>query len=132
MNEILQRIISKLKEKNIQFQLIELKDKDMTVEDVIKFSDRKVNLKEICKTLILKDSKNNSYVVVILGNERVDFEKVRDRFNCSKLRLASPEEIKQEIGLEIGAVCPLFLNLPILIDRKVFNRKKVNLGSGNH
>ena len=132
MNEILQRIIKKLEEKKIEFSLIELKNRAMTVEDVVKFSDGKVNPKEICKTLILKDLENNPYAVVSLGLDRIDFEKVRKRFNCSKLRLATPDEIKQEIGLEIGAVCPLFLNLPMLIDSRIFSRKKVNFGSGDH
>ena len=132
MNEKLKKIINKLKEKNIQFQLIQLKDRAMTVEDVVKFSDGKLNPKEICKTLILKNQENNSYAVFTLGNDRVDFEKVRKRFDSSKLRLATPEEIKQQTGLEIGAVCPLFLDLPMLIDRKVFSRKKVNFGSGDH
>lgn len=132
MNEILQKIIEKLKEKEIEFNLIQLKDRAMIVEEVIKFSDGKVNPKEICKTLILKDQENNSYVVVALGNDRIDFEKVSKRFDCSKLRLATPEEVKQEIGLEIGAVCPLFLELPMLIDRRIFNREKINFGSGDH
>jgi prolyl-tRNA editing enzyme YbaK/EbsC (Cys-tRNA(Pro) deacylase) len=132
MNEKLEEIINKLKEKNIEFNLIELKDKAMTVEEVMKFSDGKVNPKEICKTLILKDQENNSYAVVALGSDRVDFEKVGKRFNCSKLRLATPEEIKREIELEIGSVCPLFLDLPMLVDRRIFSRKKVNFGSGDH
>ena len=132
MNEILQGIINKLGEKNIEFSLIELKDRAMTVEDVVKFSDGKVNPKEICKTLILKDLENNSYAVVSLGLDRIDFEKVRKRFNCSKLRLATPDEIKQKTGLEIGAVCPLFLDLPMLVDRRIFSRKKINFGSGDH
>ena len=132
MNEKLKEIINKLEEKNTQFNLIELRDRAMTVEDVVKFSDGKLNPKEICKTLILKDLENNSYAVVSLGLDRIDFEKVRKRFNCSKLRLASPDEIKQETGLEIGAVCPLFLDLPMLIDSRIFSRKKVNFGSGDH
>lgn len=132
MNEKLKEIINKLKEKNIDFKLIELKDRAMTVEEVMKFSDGKVDPKEICKTLILKDKENNSYAVVSLGNDRIDFEKVSKKFNCSKLRLATPEEVEEKIGLEIGAVCPLFLNISMLIDRKIFNRKKINFGSGDH
>jgi len=132
MNEKLKEIINKLKEKNIEFNLIQLKDKAMTVEEVMKFSDEKVNPKEICKTLILKDQENHSYAVVTLGSDRVDFEKVSKRFNCSRLRLATPGEIREETGLEIGAVCPLFLDLSMLVDRRIFNRNKVNFGSGDH
>jgi len=132
MNEILQNIIKKLEDKGIEYNLIRLKDKAMTVQDVIKFSDVKINPNEICKTLILKDQETNTYAVVLIGNHRASFEKIRKRFNCSKLRMATPDEIKQETGLKIGAVCPLFLDLPMLIDRRVFSRKKVNFGSGDH
>lgn len=132
MNKNLQKIIERLKEREIEFDLIQLKGRAMTVEDVVRFSDGKLNPKEICKTLILKSLENNSYAVFTLGNDRVDFEKVRKRFDSSKLRLATPDEIKEETGLEIGAVCPLFLDLPMLIDRRVFSRKKVNFGSGDH
>jgi len=132
MNESLQTIIKKLEEKGIEFNLLELKDKAMTVEEVIKFAKEKVNPNEVCKTLILKDQENNSYAVFLLGNDRVSFSKVRKRFNCSELRMASPDEIRQETGLEIGAVCPLFLDLQMFVDRRVFNRKKVNFGSGDH
>jgi len=132
MNEILQNIIKKLEDKGIEYNLIRLKDKAMTVQDVIKFSDVKINPNEICKTLILKDQETNTYAVVLIGNHRASFEKIRKRFNCSKLRMATPDEIKQETGLKIGAVCPLFLDFPMLIDRRVFSRKKVNFGSGDH
>lgn len=132
MNEILQNIIKKLEDKGIKYNLIRLKDKAMTVQDVIKFSDVKINPNEICKTLILKDRENNTYAVVLIGNHRAGFNKIRKRFNCSELRMATPDEIRQETGLEIGAVCPLFLDLTMLIDRRVFSRKKVNFGSGDH
>jgi len=68
MNEILQKIIEKLKEKEIEFNLIQLKDRAMTVYEVIKFSDGNLNPKEICKTLILKDQKNNLPVIASIKN----------------------------------------------------------------
>ena len=132
MNEILQRIVDKLEEKGVEYSLIRLKDRAMTVEDVMKFSDAKINSKEICKTLILKDQENNTNAILLIGSDRADFIKIRKRLKCSELRLATPEEIKRETGFEIGAVCPLFLNLPMLVDKRVFSRKKVNFGSGDH
>jgi len=132
MNEILQSIVNKLEEKGIEYNLIRLKDRAMTVEDVLKFSDAKINPKEICKTLIIMDQENNTHAILLIGNNRADFVKIRKRLKCSELRLATPEEIKRETGFEIGAVCPLFLNLPMLVDKRVFSRKKVNFGSGDH
>ena len=132
MNEILQRIVDKLEEKGVEYSLIRLKDRAMTVDDVMKFSDAKINSKEICKTLILKDQENNTNAILLIGSDRADFIKIRKRLKCSELRLATPEEIKRETGFEIGAVCPLFLNLPMLVDKRVFSRKKVNFGSGDH
>ena len=132
MNEILQSIVNKLEEKGIEYNLIRLKDRAMTVEDVMKFSDAKINPKEICKTLIIKDQENNTHAILLIGSDKADFKKIRKRLKCSELRLATPEEIKRETGFKIGAVCPLFLNLPMLVDKRVFSRKKVNFGSGDH
>lgn len=34
-------------------------------------------------------------------------------------------------GVEFGAVCPILLGIPIVIDRKVAELEKVNMGSGD-
>jgi Cys-tRNA(Pro)/Cys-tRNA(Cys) deacylase len=132
MNNKLKQITKKLEEMEIEYNLIKLKDRAMTVQQVIEFSDKDINPDEICKTLVLKDKQDKTYAVFLVGDQRVSFGKVRKIFDCSKLRMASPNEIKRETGLEIGAVCPLFLKLPLVIDKRVFTRKKVNFGSGDH
>jgi Cys-tRNA(Pro) deacylase len=132
MNNKLKEITKKLKERGIEYNLIKLKDRAMTVQQVIEYADKDIDPDEICKTLVLKDKQDKTYAVFLLGDERVSFGKVRKIFNSSKLRMANPKEIKRETGLEIGAVCPLFLKLPLVIDKGVFTRKKINFGSGNH
>jgi len=42
------------------------------------------------------------------------------------------EEVKAVSGVEIGAVCPLLLSMPIIIDKKIFSKEKINFGSGSH
>lgn len=39
----------------IDYRLIELEERALSIEDVIKYSKAEINVDEICKTMILKD-----------------------------------------------------------------------------
>lgn len=119
-----------LKKKNICFRIINLKAKALTVEDVIKYSQGDVKPDEICKTIIVKGEEDNFHALFLLGSNRIDFGKVKTLLG--KVRIASQEEVKSASGVEPGAVCPLLLSIPIIIDRKVFSKEKINFGSGDH
>ena len=119
-----------LKKKSIWFRLISLSDKALTVQDVMKYSKGDVKPDEICKTIIVKDEQDNFHALFLLGSDRIDFGKVRTAIG--KVRIASPEEVKNVSGVEAGAVCPLLLAIPTIIDKKVFSKEKINFGSGDH
>jgi prolyl-tRNA editing enzyme YbaK/EbsC (Cys-tRNA(Pro) deacylase) len=130
MNERLVGLVKELETKNIEFRLVELTDKAMTVKDVIKFSKGNVEVDEICKTIIWKT--NRGLVGVFLkGDSRINLGKLQ-KFLNSKVTMASSEEVKEKTGLEPGAVCPLLLGIPLVMDKQVFDLKKVNFGSGDH
>jgi len=124
MNEKLYSIINKLKEKNIDFKIIELTkmEKDNT-ED-------KLNHKKNFKTLVVKKENNSFFAMLLPVDKKIDLKKLEKRFN-SKLNLASYEEIKNVINVEPGAVCPLDLNIPLIIDNSVFRFERINIGSGD-
>lgn len=120
-----------LEEKRIDYRLIELKDKAISVEDVIKYAKEKINPDEICKTIILKDKKRNNWAIFLLGNQRIDFSKAR-RVIGKNLTIANYEDVKKATGIELGAICPLLLKMPIFVDKRVFEKEKINFGSGDH
>ena len=113
-----------LKEKKIKFQVIDLPGVAISVADVIRLSNGQVKPEEIVKTLIVKDKAGNFVACLLKGEDRLKREVME--------RLATKEEILEIARVEIGAVCPILLGIPILIDNKATQLKRVNMGSGNH
>ena len=130
MNEKLTGLVKELETKNIEFRLVKLTGKAMTVKDVIKFSNGNLKVDEICKTVIWKTSRG-LIGVFLKGDKRINLDKLQ-KFLNSKVTMASSEEVIEKTGLEPGAVCPLLLSIPLIMDKQVFDLKKVNFGSGDH
>ncbi|MGD9276010.1 MAG: YbaK/EbsC family protein [Candidatus Pacearchaeota archaeon] len=120
-----------LKGKNIPYRLIKLSDKGISFEDVIRNAEDKINPDEICKTIVVKDKKENKYAFLLKGNQKIDFSKVKEVIG-KKASIVSFEDLKKSIGKEPGAICPFLLDMPIYIDKKVFETEKINFGSGDH
>lgn len=120
-----------LDQKGINYKLIKLKDRAISVEDVIRYADGNINPDEICKTIILKDKKDNRYAMFLLGKQKIDFSKVKEIIS-GKVSIVSYDEVKKATGMEPGAVCPVLLRIPIFVDKRVFDKEKINFGSGNH
>ena len=115
--------------RNIPYRIIELKDRAITVSDVIEHSVEDINPEEICKTILVKQ-KTRYYAVFLRGADKIDFKKLKDVIG--KVSIASRVEVLAVSGVEPGAVCPLLVDIPVLVDRRVLRLKKLNFGSGNH
>ena len=121
----------RLEDKGIWHRIIELRSRAVSVSDVIQHSKETLNPEEICKTIIVKDKAGRPHALMLLGAHRVDFAKAQKAIGAA-VKLATSEEVKEWTGVEPGAVCPLLLSLPVFIDRRVFEKEKINFGSGNH
>lgn len=121
----------KLEEKGINYRLIKLEERAITIADVVRHSSGNVNSEEICKTIIVKDDEGNKYAIFLPGNSKIDFSKAKKEIGA-KIRIATPEEVKETTGVEPGAVCPLLLKMPLLVDKHVLEKEKINFGSGDH
>jgi len=120
-----------LDERGIDYKLIELTDRALSINDVIRFSKEPLKVDEICKTIIVKDRGGGKHAILLLGGDRVDLVKA-GRTIGSRLSIANPREVAEATGVEPGAVCPLLLSIPIYIDMRVTGKNRVNFGSGNH
>ena len=49
---------------------------------------------------------------------------------CNKVKLASPKEVQKVTGFEVGSVSMVGLDLPCVIDKKLFNYDFVYGGIG--
>jgi len=120
-----------LTERGIPYRLIDLTGRAMTVADVIRFSRGDFPAEEICKTVIMRDSGEGRVAFFLRGVDRVDFLKAKAATGM-KLRVASPDEVRAAAGVDPGAVCPLLLMIPLVVDTRVTPLRRVNFGSGHH
>lgn len=120
------------KVKEIDYRLIELSQEAFTVDDVIRYSMGDINPKETCKTIILKGKKTSQKVGLLLrGKDKIDFSAAK-KFLGEEVTVATPEEVKDVAGVEPGAVCPVSLTVPLLVDAYVLVLEKINCGSTDH
>ena len=119
-----------LDEKGIDYRIIELTDRAVTVEDVVRYAKHGVDPDEICKTIILKDREGRMHAVFLRGGDRIDFKKLRRVIG--KASVAVSDDVEEATGVKPGAVCPLMLDVPLYVDERVFMKERINFGSGNH
>ena len=120
-----------LRNKGIAFRLIELSQRAVSIEDVVRFSISEISVDEICKTILLKSHDGETHAVLLLGSQQVDLKKIQNIIG-KKVRVASSEEVKMATGVEPGAVCPILLKGKLLVDREVMAKERINFGSGDH
>ncbi len=119
-----------LEEKGVDYRVVELTRRAVTVEDVVRYAKDGVDPDEICKTIILKDRGGLMHAVFLRGGDRIDFKKLRGLIG--KASVAAPEEVEEATGVKPGAVCPLTLEVPLYVDERVFMKERINFGSGEH
>lgn len=120
----------KLEELGIPYRLIRLRDRAVTVQDVIDNAEGSLEPSEICKTIVVKDGRGALSAVFLRGADRIDFRKLRAVLG--KVSVASLGDVLEAAGVEPGAVCPLTLNVPVYVDERVLGLERVNFGSGDH
>jgi len=91
------------------------------------------------KTLFAKAYKSkkaftNYLLIVWTGNKQVNFQQIADALGVKKVKLASPEEVKEELGIEIGAVSPFGYegNYPVVFDKALLEQQELFINPGVH
>ncbi|WP_245592217.1 aminoacyl-tRNA deacylase [Ectobacillus panaciterrae] len=65
------------------------------------------------------------------GNRgKVNFDKMADILDCTKVKMASPQEVQKVTGFEVGSVPMVGLPLPCVIDKQLFSYDFIYGGSG--
>ena len=114
---------------DVSYRLIELSDRAVSVNDVIEYSRACLDPREICKTIIVK-MKTQFYALFLRGSDKIDFKKVRS--TIGKSTIASKEDVLSITSVEPGAVCPLLVEFPVIVDKRLLELERLNFGSGHH
>ena len=129
---------NKFVELGIEFEIINHEASGKTTFQAEKaLNEKKEN---ILKSILLKNEANQFLGVIILGNSKINFSKVKEYtkiipyFQNNKFSFCSPEIVKQITGYEIGGVPPIvFLtkNIRTIVDLAIFNQNYVIGAGGN-
>jgi Ala-tRNA(Pro) deacylase len=79
---------------------------------------------KIVKNILLKDD-NGFFLAVLTGDKKFDFVKLRVIRKTKKIRMATPEEVKEKTGVEIGSV-NLFSYPEVVVDSAVASLEEIN------
>jgi len=119
-----------IKKNKIDAELISLDHEVRSVADAVKATG--IPAENHAKSILCICSTGEPVVVVILGNSRVDFKKLKEIMGVKDVRLAEPEEVEEILGFEVGGVPPIgFYGVKTIVDPKVLEKDKVACGGGD-
>ncbi len=96
-----------------------------TVEQAVKATNSSPDV--IIKSLLFISEKE-PILVIVNGKSRVDINKLSKHFGS--VRLATPEEVKEITGYEVGAVPPIGVKVHTIVDPRVLEKDFVIGGGG--
>jgi Cys-tRNA(Pro)/Cys-tRNA(Cys) deacylase len=94
--------------------------------------ERNQEIGQVVRSILFRLSEDEYAMVLIAGPWQVSWRGLRKHFKQSRLTIASPEEVEEITGYQIGSVSPFGLPNPIhiLVDEGVLSQPAVSLGSG--
>ncbi|RXT07183.1 YbaK/EbsC family protein [Ammoniphilus sp. CFH 90114] len=91
-----------------------------------------VEVGQIAKAILFRSNEDNYGLFVAAGDVRVHPKKVKALLGGKKQKMASPDEVVEVTGFQVGAVCPFALrqDIPIYIDESIQRFDKVYTAAG--
>lgn len=123
-------IIKLLDDRGAKYEVIE-HGHVVSVEDANR--ETGIDPKEGAKALVLKAG-DKFVLCVVRGTNKLDYKKVREILGTRKLRFATPEEVIDVMGVEIGACYPFgeIAGIEMLVDETLSENKKITFSPGVH
>ncbi|MFB0505037.1 MAG: aminoacyl-tRNA deacylase [Candidatus Bathyarchaeia archaeon] len=93
---------------------------------------RGVELKTGVKALVLRTREGGFVMGLVAADRRIDLEKLAEIVGTKSLELASPKDVLETTGCEVGAVHPFgnLHGLPTYVDVSVLENESVNFNAG--
>lgn len=95
---------------------------------------RGIELSQLIKTLVVRESDDQYYFVLIPGNGAIDWPKLRAHVGVSRLSMPSADEAFSVTGYERGTITPFGASTawPVIMDENVVANQEISIGSGSH
>jgi len=113
--------------KNIQYEVIQQEKPVISVLDAGAYYP----IEKSAPTFVLQTGNGLIGCIASFQNGRLDFDKLKQAFGFSKLKMADRKKIKSQTGYDVGAIPLVGLHLPCIFDRKLLKHDFVYGGTGN-
>lgn len=128
--DVLNKIRQLLNKAEVDFEEIK-HDPVYTSQQAAEIRDE--NISDGAKSLVLMGD-GEPLLIVVPGDKKVDFKKVKAHLDISDLRMATPEEVKEITGIEVGAIAPVgkAMGLKSYYDNSFMFKENVAFNAGHH
>ncbi len=83
-----------------------------------------------CVPTLIMRADDDFIAVVIRGDTRADFKKIKKTFGIKNLRMATPDEFTERTGLPVGTARVYNPGIRTIVDDLVFEKEYLTGGSG--
>ena len=125
----LKTITELLNQKNIDFEIINFKDNAISARTIDTSLAGNYDPKNAIKTLVVR-SKDSYKAVILKGTDTVNNDKLKTIIG--KWSVVSKDVLESVFGFEAGSVCPLVLNIPLLVDCETLKLSGWSMGAGEN
>ncbi len=89
---------------------------------------------QIVRSILFRLPEDQYVMVLMPGPKQISWKILRSFLGTRRITLATPEEVLQVTGCQIGAVSPFGINpiIRILVDESLQYQSEISLGSGEH
>ncbi len=121
-----------LRENKVDAEIIDLGIPMTTAEAAAE--QLKIAVGGIFKSVVLTDPENNSYVVVVPGDRRINTNLVAKLVGAKKVKFASAEKVLEDTGYPAGGTPPIGhrKKIQVIIDEGLFAYEFGYGGGGRH
>lgn len=94
---------------------------------------RGLSMQQGAKSLLFK-TKVGFVLVVVPGDKRIDSKRLKLALGIKEARFASPEEVQEQMGCEVGSCYPFgnIVGLRTLVDKTMGQNKNISCNPGRH
>ena len=86
----------------------------------------------VAKSILLVDSEKEPVLVVLLGKDKISFDKIKVLLGVKDVQLAEPNEVLEMTGYEVGGVPPISIyGVKVIVDESVTKKEEVVCGGGD-
>lgn len=124
------RIILLLQQQGVDYELVE-HEPVYTSEQAANI--RGLGLKNGAKSLLLK-ANDDFYMFVLPGDRKIDSKKIKTLLGVKDIRFATPTEVEEITGTQIGAVYPfgLIAEVVMYVDQSLAENEIIAFNPGVH